>query len=96
MEKQKRLAATPQFAYFFAAVCAAIPIATLGGCIPVALGLGGAGLCMGISRAYAIPAAVRFVACMVVSIACWLVFVAIVIAMSPTAKKRLDEMIGRG
>lgn len=93
VQREKNLAATPQFAYLFAALCAAIPIATLGGVIPIALGLGGAAICMTIARAYSLPWAARFISCLMVTIACWVVFIAIVISMFPEARKRFEAMI---
>jgi hypothetical protein len=93
--REQKLAATPQFAYLFAATCGAIPIATLGGVIPLVLGLGGAGLCMGIARAYSVPTSLRFIACLGITVVCWLVFITIVISMFPEAKKRFDSMLGR-
>ncbi len=37
------VANTPQWAYLFVALCGVLPLLTLGGIVPIACGLGGAG-----------------------------------------------------
>jgi hypothetical protein len=72
---------TPQWAYFFAVACGAIPILTLGGLVPAVLGFGGAGGCLTISRINSLPVVLRLLACVVITAGCWLLFVMLVAAI---------------
>jgi hypothetical protein len=93
LEKVK--AATPQWAYLFAALCGAIPVVTLGGAIPVVVGLGGAGACMTVSRTYSVPAALRFLVCLGITAVAWLILVAVIVELNPHAKASLYKMLHR-
>lgn len=72
---------TPQWAYFFAVACGAIPVIALGGLIPAALGLGGAGTCLKIARSGSVPMGLRLLTCVTVTALCWLLFVMLVLVM---------------
>jgi hypothetical protein len=72
---------TPQWAYFFAVACGAIPLLTLGGLIPAALGFGGASSCLAVSRVGALPSPLRLLACVVITGACWFLLVVLVAAI---------------
>lgn len=91
--KEQAKAATPQWGYLFVCACGAIPIVTLGGAIPAALGFGGAGVCLSASRAYSVHGAIRFVACLCVTLACWAILVALLVELNPTAKQNLSKML---
>lgn len=91
--REEASAATPQWGYFFAAMCGAIPVVTIGGLIPVMIGLGGAGICLAIARTYSVHPAVRFVASLSVTLVCWAVLVAVLVELNPTAKDNLDKML---
>jgi hypothetical protein len=58
----------------FAVLCGLIPIVALGGIIPLALGFGGAGSCLAISRATSVPVILRVLACIGITIASWFLF----------------------
>ena len=64
---------TPQWVYFFVALCGVLPILTLGGLIPVVVGFGGAGSCLQVSRVQSLPGAARVLVCVAITVACWLV-----------------------
>src|SRR5262245_44490907 len=69
-----RSGSTPGWAYLFAGACGLIPIVALGGMIPIAIGLGGAGSCMGVARLSTVPVIVRVLLCLLITGACWLGF----------------------
>jgi hypothetical protein len=79
---------TPQWAYFFAVACGAIPILTLGGLIPALLGFGGASGCLTVCRMRSVPVALRLLACVGITAGCWLLFVLLMMAMVGTVAKR--------
>jgi hypothetical protein len=64
----------PIYAYFFAIACGLIPAVALGGLIPIALGIGGAGACIKLSSTGSLPAPMRFAACVVITVVCWALF----------------------
>ena len=74
-------AATPQWAYLFAVFCGIIPIISLGGAIPMALGFGGAGGCLAVSRRTSVPGVLRFLVCVGITIGVWIVFAALMAAV---------------
>src|SRR5438105_4640188 len=79
--------ATPAWAYVFAAACGLIPIVALGGAIPIVLGFGGAGACMAVARAQSVPLILRLLACVGITIACWFLFLLLLVAVvAATAK----------
>jgi hypothetical protein len=70
----------PQWAYFFAVLCGIIPVLTLGGAIPVMVGVGGAGGCIKVARSAAMPLVVRLFLCVAITAACWLAIGSVVLA----------------
>ena len=61
----------PPWAWLFAAACGIIPILTLGGAIPGAIGFGGAAACVGVSRDATKPIGLRLGICIGITILCW-------------------------
>ena len=82
------VANTPQWVYFFVALCGILPVLTLGGCIPVAVGLGGAGSCLKVARVQSLPGVVRFFACVVITGIAWCVVGLLVLAVFAESAKR--------
>jgi hypothetical protein len=78
--------ATPGWAYVFAGLCGLIPIVALGGCVPVAVGIGGASTCLGLSRLRRLPGAVRVIGCIAITGTAWVVFAAVLVAMRAAFK----------
>jgi len=72
---------TPQWGYFFAVVCGIIPVVTLGGCVPIFLGFGGASGCLAVSRRASIPTVLRLLVCVAITGFCWLLLLALLAAM---------------
>jgi hypothetical protein len=72
----------PWWAWVFAAACALIPIITIGGAIPTAIGFGGAAACLGIARMPTMHAAARVGICSGVAFACWFAFGLLVIGVA--------------
>lgn len=64
----------PVWAWVFAVACGAIPVITLGGAIPGALGFGGAAGCVSVARDPDKPVGTRLAICAAITGACWLVF----------------------
>jgi heme O synthase-like polyprenyltransferase len=92
IETQRIKASTPQWGYFFVALCGAIPVVTLGGAIPAILGIGGACLCLTVSRAQSVPRWIRFMFCLSITIVAWLILITIIVELMPEAKKRFYDM----
>jgi hypothetical protein len=69
-----RLAPMPPWAWIFIVACGIIPIISLGGAIPAAIGFGGAAGCAGIARNANQPVATRVALCVVVVAVCWVLF----------------------
>ncbi len=69
----------PGWAWIFVVGCVLIPIVTLGGAIPGAIGGGGAFGCVSIARDPSKPVATRVILCSVVTGICWALFVAFVV-----------------
>lgn len=61
----------PAWAWIFAVMCGAIPLVTLGGAIPAAIGFGGAGGCIGLARNPELNIAVRVGGCIAITAICW-------------------------
>jgi hypothetical protein len=62
----------PAWAWLFAAACGIIPVLTLGGAIPGALGFGGAGGCIAVARDLSKPIAMRVAICVGITASCWI------------------------
>jgi len=60
----------PFWVFIFAAICLAIPIASLGGALPFLLGFGGAALCMMVSRSSLKPF-LRVIVCVLITLVAW-------------------------
>jgi hypothetical protein len=71
----------PFYAYVFAIACGMIPAIALGGLVPIALGIGGAGACIKLSSTGSLPAPIRFLSCLVVTGVCWALFAAMLMGI---------------
>lgn len=67
----------PGWAWVFAVACGVIPVLTLGGAIPGAIGFGGAAGCVGVARDDSRSLGVRVGICTGITLACWILFVAV-------------------
>lgn len=83
---------TPASAYVFAAFCAGIPLAALGGLYASILGLVGAFLCLFIARLQNIRAYARFSVCLGITLVAWLIFLTIIVDKMPEVRKRFYGM----
>jgi hypothetical protein len=70
-------AAIPWWAWGFAVACAIIPILTLGGAIPGAIGVGGAAACIAAARDSARSTVTRLIVCCGITAVCWGLFLAL-------------------
>ena len=71
MATEKKKTKTPAWAWLFAALCALIPVFTLGGAIPGGIGIGGAFVCLGLARDTRIVTLVRIAFCLAITALCW-------------------------
>ena len=67
----------PVWAWVFAVACGIIPVVTLGGAIPGAIGFGGAAGCIGVARNESMALAARVAICVAITVGCWGVIVAL-------------------
>lgn len=84
-----RSGSTPAWAYLFAGACGLIPIVALGGMIPIAIGLGGAGSCVSVARVSSMPVIARVLICLLITGACWIGFgllIALVLAATSSSR----------
>lgn len=65
----------PGWSWLFVVICGAIPIITLGGLIPVLIGIGGATACRRIAKSRNVNIFVRVFACIAVSFVAWLLLI---------------------
>jgi hypothetical protein len=72
----------PKWVWLFVVACAAIPLASLGGGLPMALGAGGAFACVALSRRPGASTSARVASCAGVLVLCWILFIALVVAVS--------------
>jgi hypothetical protein len=86
-------AATPPWAYVFAVLCVAIPLVTLGGCVPSLIGFGGSGACLTVARNKSTAASLRFVVCMGITAICWLALVTVLVTLNPALKAQISKII---
>jgi hypothetical protein len=84
---QRQATATPGWAYVFAVACGLIPVVALGGCVPVALGIGGASGCLQVSRSRSIPGALRVGMCVGITFICWVLFGALIVAIAAATRQ---------
>jgi hypothetical protein len=66
------------WAWAFAVACGIIPVLTLGGAIPGAIGFGGAGGCIAVGRNDQMSVAARLAACAGITVGCWVLVVLLV------------------
>jgi hypothetical protein len=71
-EAAEKLRSTPGWAFFFAAMCGIIPVVTLGGLIPVGVGVAGVSACLAVGRATSLPAILRVLFSILIVGACWI------------------------
>src|SRR5262249_35727553 len=83
IEAAETAARTPAWVYFFATLCALIPIVALGGLIPIGIGACGAVGCLKVGRTFTWPSAVRVMVCIGIVIGAWIAFL---ISMAMLAK----------
>jgi len=77
----KMLDGLPKWAYPFGIACVAIPVVTLGGGIPAAIGIGGASLVATIAKKDSMPVAVRAALCAAVTAAAWILLFVLLAAV---------------
>lgn len=65
----------PGWAWLFVVACGVIPIVSLGGCVPGAIGAGGAYGCAAVARNQDIPTVLGVVICIVITAISWILFV---------------------
>ncbi|MBX7102635.1 MAG: hypothetical protein K1X57_01040 [Gemmataceae bacterium] len=70
----------PVWSYAFICACGLIPVLTLGGAIPMGIGVGGICGCMGIARKPSMSTGSKVAACVGITIGCWVVFVGFLVA----------------
>jgi hypothetical protein len=68
----------PAWAWLFVVACGIIPVLTMGGAIPGAIGFGGAGGCIAIARDPQKPVGLRVAICSAITLVCWLLVIALV------------------
>lgn len=73
--------AIPPWAWVFVVACGAIPVVAIGGAIPMALGFGGAGGCIGLARDTKKPLGLRVGGCVAITVLCWALFGALLYAV---------------
>lgn len=65
----------PGWAWLFAVACGIIPVLTLGGAIPAAIGVGGAVGCVGVARNPSMPLGGRVALCVAITVGCWVLVI---------------------
>jgi len=73
-EKKKPTLPTPAWAWLFVVACVLIPILTLGGAIPGAIGGGGAFGCFAVAKDPSKQAGTRVLICVGITAVCWAIF----------------------
>jgi hypothetical protein len=68
----------PAWAWVFAAACGVIPVLTLGGALPGAIGFGGAAASVAVARDPEKSPGARFGICLAITALCWGLFLALV------------------
>lgn len=71
----------PGWAWLFCGGCLAIPVVTLGGAVPVLLGLGGASLCNTVARKDGMAVGARVALCATITLIAWGLLVALLVAV---------------
>jgi hypothetical protein len=75
---EKNKGPSPGWAWIFAVACGIIPVLTLGGAIPAAIGFCGASGCVTVARNDAKSVGVRVGICCGITAVCWILFVVFV------------------
>lgn len=70
LQSGKKYIERPAWVMIFVILCILIPVLSLGGALPVLLGLGGAAICVGASKAD-LPMAVRILLCIAITALAW-------------------------
>jgi hypothetical protein len=71
----------PLWTWAFVVACALIPIVSLGGAIPGAIGFGGAAGCYAIAKDDSKETATRVLLCIGVTVLCWVLFIGLILAV---------------
>src|SRR5262245_4710645 len=72
----------PWWGWIFVVACGAIPVISLGGAIPAALGVGAAGACAAVSKKPDMSGALRLGACFGITMGAWFLFVLLIGGMA--------------
>ncbi len=75
----KKYIKAPGWSVIFGILCLLIPISTVGGVLPAAIGFGGAFLCMAVSKSQ-LPTITRLLLCIVITGAAWVLTYSIIFA----------------
>ena len=81
LQSGKQYIQRPAWVMVFAIICILIPIVSLGGALPVILGLGGAALCVSASKT-SLPTITRVFLCTAVTLTAWLLWFFLIIGIS--------------
>lgn len=91
-EASAHMPATPAWAYVLAALCAGIPVASLGGAYASVLGLVAAVLCIVVARMQNVAGYVRLSVCLGITMLAWLIFLTIVVELMPKVRRNFYDM----
>ena len=69
--KQSGWKSTPRWAWIFMILCVLIPVISLGGAIPGALGVGGAAGCASLAKSKKMKKSMRVISCIELTVLCW-------------------------
>jgi hypothetical protein len=65
----------PPWAWAFVVACGIIPVLTLGGAIPGAIGFGGAGGCIAVARSPSMALGIKLAVCTAITVVCWVLVI---------------------
>jgi len=71
----------PRWAWPFIAACVLMPVATLGGVVPILLGVGGAAGCTSVAQRQSAAPLVRIMVCVSITIFCWALLVTFMVQL---------------
>lgn len=86
----------PPWAWIFAVICGAIPVVSLGGAIPGALGAGGVIACILVAQQSEKPEAVKVLLCTGISVMCWGLFGGLMLLVLASTTDPKDSGSDRG
>lgn len=89
----KEIARIPLWAWFFAIACFAIPVVSLGGAIPAALGCGAGGYCLTLARKTELTERARAIGRALVVVLSWSAFLAFAGVVHALFLSRNDDII---